>query len=43
MTQFREVQTDLEEAFMTVALSDDNDEVIEAEEATEADVRGNKA
>jgi ABC-2 type transport system ATP-binding protein len=34
VTQFREVQTDLEEAFMTVARSDADDEVIVAEEAT---------
>jgi ABC-2 type transport system ATP-binding protein len=43
VTQFREVQTDLEEAFMTVARSEGEDEVIEAEEVTGADVRGNQS
>jgi ABC-2 type transport system ATP-binding protein len=38
VTQFREVQTDLEEAFMTVARSDGDEEVIEAEEAITADL-----
>ncbi len=38
VTQFREVQTDLEEAFMTVARSDGDEEPIMAEEAITADL-----
>lgn len=37
VTQFREVQTDLEEAFMTVARSDEEGDVIGAQEAITAD------